>query len=264
MKNLICLVLFLFCFISFSQEIIIDVKQAQGISYISGNTTLTAAKEQALNEAKLNALRKANISEEINSNETFLTSEIDGSQQDFYTSDFYSNFKGAIKSFEILSETITAVEPGIKIETTISAKVIKYKTIEDPSFKIDIQGIQGSYVVGDSLEFKLISSDNCFLTIFWIDQLDSGILFPNERESNSELISNKTYIFPTDNTYEITLQDSNTNKETNRLLFVFTKKQIPFVNTSSYIFNKKDIFSWINSIEPSERKIRYFSYLVTN
>ena len=102
------------------------------------------------------------------------------------------------------------------------------------------------------------------MTIFWIDQLESGILFPNERESNSELISNKTYIFPTDNTYEITLQDSNTNKETNRLLFVFTKNQIPFVNTSSSIFNKKDIFSWINSIEPSERKIRSFSYLVTN
>ena len=54
------------------------------------------------------------------------------------------------------------------------------------------------------------------------------------------------------------------NKETNKLLFIFTKKLIPFVNTSSSIFNKKDIFSWINSIEPSERKIRSFSYLVTN
>jgi hypothetical protein len=264
MKKLIYLVLFFSSFYSFSQEIIIEVEQAQGISYLSGNITLPAAKEQALNEAKLNALRKANISEEINSNETFLTSEIDGSQQDFYTSDFYSNFKGAVKSFEIISETIIPTDLGIRIETIIRAKVIKYKTVEDPNFMIDIDGIKGSYNAGNLLEFKVVSSKNCYLTVFWIDQLETGILFPNERESDSELISNKTYVFPMNNTYEITLQHSKLNKETNRLLFVFTKKQIPFVNTSNSILNKKDIFSWVNSIEPSERKIRSFSYLVTN
>jgi len=94
---LLILFLFIFNLFSFSQEIIIDVKQVQGVSYISGNTSPIVAKEQALNEAKLNALRKANISEEIISNETFLTSESDDNFQDYYTSDFYSNLKGAIK-----------------------------------------------------------------------------------------------------------------------------------------------------------------------
>ena len=92
MRKILLTILLLFYAISFSQEIIIDVKQVQGVSYISGNTSPIAAKEQALNEAKLNALRKANISEEIISNETFLTSESDGNFQDFYSSDFYSNF----------------------------------------------------------------------------------------------------------------------------------------------------------------------------
>ena len=259
------LILFFFIYnFSFSQETIIDIIDAQGVSYISGYTSPIVAKEQALNEAKLNALRKANISEEIISNETFLTSETDGNNQDFYTSDFYSNFKGAIKSFEIISDSMIPFELGIKRVITINAKVIKYKTVEDSNFIIDIEGIKGSYTTDDFLKFNVVSSNNCFLTVFWIDQLDSGILFPNEIESDSQLNSNVTYNFPKKMAYKITLQNSDLNKETNRLLFVFTKKQIPFIKTSNSKLNKKDIFSWVSSIEPSERKIRSFSYLVTN
>ena len=259
------LILFFFIYnFSFSQETIIDIIDAQGVSYISGYTSPIVAKEQALNEAKLNALRKANISEEIISNEIFLTSETDGNNQDFYTSDFYSNFKGAIKSFEIISDSMIPFELGIKRVITINAKVIKYKTVEDSNFIIDIEGIKGSYTTDDFLKFNVVSSNNCFLTVFWIDQLDSGILFPNEIESDSQLNSNVTYNFPKKMAYKITLQNSDLNKETNRLLFVFTKKQIPFIKTSNSKLNKKDIFSWVSSIEPSERKIRSFSYLVTN
>ena len=192
---LLILFLFIFNLFSFSQEIIIDVKQVQGVSYISGNTSPIAAKEQALNEAKLNALRKANISEEIISNETFLTSESDGNFQDFYSSDFYSNFKGAIKSFEITSDRMIAVELGIKRVITINAKVIKYKTVEDSNFIIDIDGIKGSYNAGKFLEFKVVSSKKCYLTIFWIDESGSDVLFPNDDEDYFSLIPNENYIF---------------------------------------------------------------------
>ena len=264
---LLILFLFIFNLFSFSQEIIIDVNQVQGVSYISGNTSPIAAKEQALNEAKLNALRKANISEEIISNETFLTSESDGNFQDYYTSDFYSNFKGAIKSFEITSDRMMPVELGIKRVITINAKVIKYKTVEDSNFIIDIDGIKGSYNAGNYLEFKVVSSKKCYLTIFWIDESGSGVLYPNNEEDYFLLIPNENYKFPltdSERIYEITMNNKEKSKETNRLLFVFTKKQIPFVKTSNSELNKKDIFSWVNSIEPSERKIRSFSYLVTN
>tara|TARA_B110000459_G_scaffold200105_1_gene247970 strand:+ start:197 stop:1009 length:813 start_codon:yes stop_codon:yes gene_type:complete len=265
---LLILFLFIFNLFSFSQEIIIDVKQVQGVSYISGNTSPIVAKEQALNEAKLNALRKANISEDINSNETYLTSDTDGNHQDYYTSDFYSNFKGAIKSFEITSDIMTPIETGIKRVITINAKVIKYKTVEDPNFMIDIDGIKGSYNAGNDLEFNVVSSKKCYLTIFWIDESGSGVLYPNNEEDYFLLIPNENYKFPliTDSTriYKITMNNIEKSKETNRLLFVFTKNQIPFVKTTNSELSKKDIFSWVNSIEPSERKIRSFSYLVTN
>jgi len=264
---LLLLFLFIFNLFSFSQEIIIDVKKVQGVSYISGNTSPIAAKEQALNEAKLNALRKANISEEIISNETLLTSESDGNFQDFYSSDFYSNFKGAIKSFEIISDTMIPVEQGIKRLITINAKVIKYKTVEDSNFIIDVDGIKGSYNAGNYVEFNVLSSKKCYLTIFWIDESGSGVLYPNNEEDYFPLIPNENYEFPlADSTrnYEITINNKEKSKETNRLLFVFTKNQIPFVKTTNSELNKKYIFSWVNSIEPSERKIRSFSYLVTN
>ena len=59
----------------FSQEII-KVSNVEGVSYIYGNTTPNMAEKEALNDAKLNSLRKAGIGDYINSSETLFTSEI--------------------------------------------------------------------------------------------------------------------------------------------------------------------------------------------
>jgi len=243
----------------FSQEII-KVSNVEGVSYIYGNTTPNMAEKEALNDAKLNSLRKAGIGDYINSSETLFTSEINDNYDDFYSSEFTSQLNGAIKSYEIIDKRSEIVETGVKLTITINSQVIKYKTNIDSEFSSQIEGIQSVYKSDEKINFTVKTTKESYLTIFWTDQSDSGILYPNNREAQIKLKPNQTYTFPTDQSnYIASFSDETLLKETNRFLFVFTKKKRIFIHSSD---NKQDIFSWVNSIELNDRLVKSFSYFV--
>ena len=69
------------------------------------------------------------------------------------------------------------------------------------------------------------------------------------------------------------MNDEEADTENTRLYFVFTKSFIPYINSKnnstdqediySMETTEKDIFSWINSIEPDQKRIKYFSYFTS-
>ena len=257
-------VFIIFCSFAFSQKII-NVKSAKGTSFISGNISYSQAKLHAISEAKLNALRIANIGEDINSYETLLTSEINGDFQELFSSDFYSQIKGAIKSYEEIEPIKQEnVLDGVRLTVTIKAKVIKYNTVTDPGFQVAINGIRGSYNDNENLDFTTRVSRNCYLTIFIIDKNEAGVLFPSEREETFNLLSDQDYQFPIDDSsYQIIMSDKEADTENTRLLFVYTKSLIPYLYLKDNTTDEKEIFSWINSIEPDQRNIKSYSFFVT-
>jgi hypothetical protein len=52
-------------------------------------------------------------------------------------------------------------------------------------------------------------------------------------------------------------------QETNRLIFVFTKSPIPYLKADKdQMTLTENIFSWIYSIMPDQRKVLYFTFSI--
>ena len=89
----------------FSQKVT-EIKEAKGTSFISGDISPNQAKIQALNDAKINALKAAGIGEHINSYQLLFTSQQKNDYSQFFSSDIQSEIQGAVESYYIKSERV--------------------------------------------------------------------------------------------------------------------------------------------------------------
>ena len=241
----------------------IDVKKIKGTAIISGDVSPNAAKIQALNDAKVNALKAAGIDEKINSYQLLSTSTVKNDYSQFFSSDIQSEMQGAVKSYSILSQKIYCKDENeIICDVMIDAVVIKYDTKPDVAFDVNIEGIKGVYNNGENLNFAVKATQDAYLHIFNITDLQATLLFPNQYEKQNKVNKNETVKFPI---AEINYGLGNELKkqETNRLIFVFTKSLIPFIKMDKeQVTTSEQIFSWIYSITPDQRKIEYFALTI--
>ncbi len=260
-NRLICL-FFLFS-LPLSAQKIVNVSGVKGMAYISGDISPNQAKEIALKEAKINALKAAGIGENIKSYQLLFTSQEKNDYSQFFNSDIQSEIQGAVESFYIVNEaTVKKSDFELYVEITIDAAVIKYETKPDITFDANIEDLKAVYNNHDNLSFSLNTSQNCYLTIFNLSDTEAILMFPNAYEKQTSLQANKTYKFPLGNVdYE--LETNFKDKESNRLIFVFTKSEIPFIKMDKDQVTTNDaIFSWIFSITPDQRKVEYHSLFI--
>jgi hypothetical protein len=240
-----------------------NVRSCKGIAFISGDISPNQAKNLALVDAKINALKQAGVDEKLNSCQVLFTSEVKNEYSQFFSSDIQSEMQGAIKSYSILSEKIYCKnEVEIICEITIDATVIKYDAKPDPAFDLKVEGIKPMYSSGDNLNFDIKASQNGYLTIFNITDTEATQLYPNEFETQSKLDKLKAYKFPVAK-IDYTLGSGLKKQETDRLIFVLTKNPIPFIKMNKdQVTSNESIFAWIYSIPPDQRKVEYFSFSV--
>jgi hypothetical protein len=256
-SNSLFLVLFLFSLPSTAQKIV-KVTGVKGLAYITGDVSPNQAKVQALNDAKINALKAAGIGENIKSYQLLFTSQEKNDYSQFFNSDIQSEIQGAVESFSIVNETtVKKSDFELYLEITIDAAVIKYETKPDITFDANIEGLKAVYNNHDNLSFSLTTSQNCYLTIFNINDSEATLMFPNAYERKNSLLAKQSYKFPLGNVdYE--LETNLKDKESNRLIFVFTKTEIPFIKMDKdQVTSSEAIFSWIYSIMPDQRKVDY-------
>lgn len=261
-NNLFCLLLFIF-FSPLCAQKTINVKDIKGIAYISGDISFNKAKDLALNDAKINALKAAGIAENIQSYQLLFSSQDKNEYSQFFSSDIQSEIQGAVESFVIKNQTtIKKSEIELYIEITIDATVIKYDTKPDILFDAFIEGVKAVYNNHDHLVFSIKSSQPCYVTIFNINDTEATLMYPNSYEKSFSLKATELYNFPlgkVDYQLETSLKDI----ETNRLIFVFTKTAIPFIKMDKDQVTTSDaIFSWIYSIMPDQRKVEYRSLVI--
>ena len=239
----------------------INVSNVTGSYILSNNETLNYGRESALNNAKINALNKAGIAEDISSYNLLYRQGNNGDFQEIFDSQFQSEIKGAIKSYEIIDEKRSTNEfENFVIEITINAKVIKYNKNSDPSFTSKIDGILPVYNHESTLEFSLISSQDFYLTIFYINDDKSGLLYPNSQEESKLFNAEKIYNFPYNSYYDL---ETEKKEETNRLIFVFTKEDYKFTTQNTDGLTSRDeIFEWIYSISPDRRTMNHYSFTI--
>lgn len=246
----------------YAQEIS-QVSNIIGTAYISGEVSPNQAKKQALNEAKLNALKAAGIGEKVSSYQLLFTSEQKNDFSQFFTSDIQSEIQGAIKSYSIKSERIYCKNDfEVVCDVTIDAEVVKYDTKPDISFDANIEGIKAVYNNDDKLTFTLKSTQACYLTVFNITDKEAFVLYPNAYEKQTKLNPLELSKFPTVK-IDYTLHTDMKQQETNRLIFIFTKTQLPFIKMDkNQLTTHENIFSWIYSIMPDQRKVEYITLTI--
>ena len=85
------------------------------------------------------------------------------------------------------------------------------------------------------------------------------MLYPNVYEKQILLNTLELYKFPIAK-IDYTLHTDMKQQETNRLIFVFTKTPIPFIKMDKeQTTTHENIFTWIYSIMPDQRKVEYLT-----
>lgn len=244
---------------------IIDVHSVEGVGYIAGDVSENKARQNAIDDAKINALKQAGIEEHVNSYQTLLSSQSNKDFSQFFSSDIQSEMQGAVKSYTVLSED-KEVNPStkiIEIHVKIAAEVIKYSTKPDVAFDASVDGIKGAYNNHDKLVFGVKTTLNCYLNVFCITDKDATLMYPNLIEKSQAFEKGKTYSFPLlPKRLDYELETDQKMKETNRLIFVFTKEPLTYINIKgeNQTTDIEKIFSWIYSISPDQRKILYNAF----
>ena len=235
------------------------LENVPGVAYGGPSDTPEMVKTKAINDAKINALKKAGIEENINSYSNLFRSETEDNMEEMFTSDILSNINGTVKDTEVVTANMSATPEGqIKYDVIINCTVIKYKTKSDPGFDAWIEGIQPVYKAGEGVSFTVKPTRDCYIRAFWFTD-DSFVLLPNEYEESSLLYAQTTHKFPNPNlieSYETTLEKPGLKRELNRLVIVLLKEDLYYTGNINY----KEITDWIMSIPPDERHIKNFAF----
>lgn len=249
---------------------IVEVEDVKGIGVISGRSSEVDARRDAIDRAKIEALRKAGVSEHIQSYELLFTSERDHNYSQFFSSEIQSELRGAVLDYDITDEQrmINPHSNNFEIAVTLNARIIKYSKLPDPAFDVRVSGIKAVYNEGEFLEFEVISTLDAYLNIFNITDDEAYLMYPNPWEKQQIIPAGRRISFPfrADNTQAVdyVLEKPSDEPQTNRLIFVFTKTPITFLHYrgEEQLTTTGDMFSWIYSISPDMRKTDYHVLII--
>lgn len=237
----------------------IKIKDVQGVAIGSDLESVDQITQRAVNEAKIEALKRAGVSENILSFSDFFQTEDKENYEELFTSDILSDIRGAVKDVEIIDTKKSFDETNrLKIEVFIHCTVIKYLTEKDIAFDAWVDGVGMFYPSETNLMFKAKPSKDSYLKIFIFSESEAFQLFPNNQESSFLLIANTQYDFPSElMEYELYTKKKS---EIHRMIMVFMKEDIPYTSDVEY----KKIIDWIFSIPPDMRVIKSFGFTVVN
>ncbi|MDY4790918.1 MAG: hypothetical protein SO179_10180 [Bacteroidales bacterium] len=264
---LLCLLL---PYVIFSQSSIKRNINAEGSWDVVGDVSPSQAEEKALFEAKKNALRKAGIPTDVHS---IAFSALAQGGETYSEEDFSQLNLVYIGGLVTLKEEPTIKHTFYQGIMTINVSIVADVIVEDKrdeGFILDIQGFKTYYRAGEELTFSVKPFRDCFLRVFWFDNTTIGkgnILYPIDDFNNDILLKAKTtYFFPLSGniekgklniTYEL---ETVLQKETNIIIVVATKQQIPFIGEVNYA----NFFKWYYNISSYERTpIKCFPFIIT-
>lgn len=246
------------------------IKGAIGKYEITREISEAYACEKALEAAKLDALRKGGITENVWSVFGLITAQ-DGRK-----------FAEAYSEMSLLSQNgyVTIIsEPKYNIITdpadgrryaiaTIDARV-KEAEMPDRSHKIEVSGVESIYREGEQMEFTLkpVAYDTYF-HIFWFDNSGTGSqIYPFRAEMNGRAIEEaltvvrkgeKLSLPNTDSGFKIRYKIVKTNPaneiETFNFIVVGTKKEYHYPSEE---ITFESLLKWIYDIPAYDRAISY-------
>jgi len=236
----------------------VKLKNIKAYAIGAENQTPEQVKQMALNEAKLLALQKAGVTEQITAYSDFITKENENQIEEIFNSNVLNDMQGVVQDIELLSEEKKINGRGLlEVHIVANITVLKFKSGMDPSFDLWVTGLKPVYVDNDNLEFTIKPNKQGYLRAFVITETNEAYqLFPNEYEGDFEMKEKVSYDFPRA-AIDYKLKPK-TDKEGHRLILVTLKSDIPYNREVSY----KALMDWIFQIPPDQRRITTFAFTV--
>ena len=135
---------------------------------------------------------------------------------------------------------------------TIDADVQRGGEI-DPTFVLDINGVDGIYANGSELKFKAkVYGHDAYIHLFWFDETGGSVIFPSNYEKKRLFIKETEYTFPVNQHMQYLMERMNPDSEyeTINLIAVATKRDIPFLEEN---ITFESLLKWIYAIPADER-----------
>lgn len=230
------------------------VRNVKGKCEISRDITLAEAEQKALEDAKINAMREAGVPERMWSVSGLLRDD-DGSEfSQVFSKITTMQVDGMItvsdKGVEYSEEMINGIRYAVAV---IREAKVKRGVETDPTFQLDISGIEGIYANGSPLTFSVrIYGHDAYLRIFWFDNNGGSLTYPSAMEKNMPFKAGFEYNFPLNPSIEYVLEKQNKSAkyETINFIAVALKRDIPFVADD---ITFETVLKWIYSIPANER-----------
>lgn len=213
------------------------------------------SRENALNQAKVEALRQAGVPERIFESTLQYRSENLKESNEKFESLVSNDITGEILDFKITKEQKSTNEfNNLICEVWIDATVIIHKNSRDPGFDLDVKKLRENYSSPDKLSFEIQPRKDGYLTIFILSEDGTTRLYPNKLEKREKLIGQKVYDFPRSKAldYEVS---TNLDFEINYLVLLYTKQEIPFTKEET----PENVLRFITSIDPAEKCLKSFA-----
>jgi hypothetical protein len=147
-------------------------------------------------------------------------------------------------------------EKLLVVAVTIDATVMKHETKPDVNFDVRLFGVKTVYKNNDKLMFSVQPTIDCYLNFFtWVDA-ESNLMYPSSYEKSMLLPAEKTVLFPVSDRIDYKLVLEHKENEKGRLIFVFTKTPMKFIQkNASQATTPDEIISWINAIPLDQKKV---------
>lgn len=220
------------------------------------------AQARAYEDAKRKALEK------VSGSKMTIWEQMEiSSAGDVFNSLSLNQIEGEIVEFNIIEEgqKQSEIRPSETIFYCVADVKVKKGREPDPNFFVAVNGIKSIYYSGDELSFDATAYRDCYMKMFIFEDTQKGsIVLPDSRfEKHISLSAGKRWesgkaTFSTANNHKIVITKSATEaKEINRLVFVFTKSEMPF---NEQITSRPEIEKWIASI-PNDQKFLHFAVI---
>lgn len=217
------------------------------------------ARIAALEAAKTEALRMANVEQEIKSTQAIHVTSTEQLLSSFSTIEL----RGAVVEYDVVREDLLTQRDGLMYcRVVINAVVQKYRTKADPEFTLEIRGLSESgYRQGQRITFEVMPHGDGYLHLFMVDPLRVvDRVFPSDLELERRFAADSAVLFPTTATVVYTASKGTQDKmESNFLIVVMTKQNVKFKQDVTL----DNLMGWVNSLEPDQRVVAVENILIT-
>lgn len=235
----------------------VKVDRAIGVVDFHQDITMSAAKEKALQEAKLNALRQAGVGENISEN-SLLFQQSSAEKADALFSSLISNqINGEIAGFEILSEGLQTIMDRPSYEVVIRAEVKVYDKEEASGIQLELGGLRDQYFDQEGLQFSVLPNRAGYLQAFVVSEAEVYQVYPNAYEKGVLLEGGQKVGFPVNKTLDYILETTKA-EAIHYLVLVYTLQPVNIATPA----NLNELLSRISGIPRSQKTVSWHSFLV--